>query len=511
MRLHEAVAPEVAQELPDLLGPSRVAPQASSPLEEGVLEARDLGTDALGDPPSKVVALAEAQAREDVGDLEALLLVQDATVSVRQHLGEARVGEGDGLAPVAPRHVARGDPAVDGAGAVEAGDGGDVLELRRLKLAQQPLDPAAFELVDPEGSPAAQQLERLGIVEGQLVGHEPEAVTRIDQGHRVVEDGEVAIAQEVHLEQAHRLDPVHLVLGDNGALGRQLQRHHVAQGVPADHHAAGVQAQVVGDALEGAGRLQQPLVGLLLNRQPPALGGLGDGPRDVARAEPARHALRHVVDDLLLDAEGSTREAHGPARAVVLVGGDARHVLLAVGPEAVVHHLVAPPPVEIQVDVGQALALGVQEALEAQVVRDRADLGHAQEIQDQAARRATARNVGNPRRLGEAHQIPGHEEVIGEAHRHDDRQLLFHPSLRIGTKRRGRIAPCEALRAEAPKHGFARLVLCTPREDGQAILPEDRRIGASLGDRAHARQCLGHLAPGPPQLLVGREMPGTGG
>ena len=68
-------------------------------------------------------------------------------------------------------------------------------------------------------SPVAQQLVGLVVVEGDVVDVEVDAVGPLDQLDGVGDDVEVAQAEEVHLQQAELLDPVHLVLGDDG---RQL-------------------------------------------------------------------------------------------------------------------------------------------------------------------------------------------------------------------------------------------------------------------------------------------------
>ena len=73
-------------------------------------------------------------------------------------------------------------------------------------------------------------------------------------------------------------------------------------------------------------------------------------------------------------------------------GDDLRDAVGAVLLAHVADHLVAALEAEVDVDVGHRPALGVQEALEEQVVLDRVEVGDAERPGDQAAgRRAAAR------------------------------------------------------------------------------------------------------------------------
>ena len=78
----------------------------------------------------------------------------------------------------------------------------------------------------------------------------------LDEVDRLAQDRQVREAQEVELEQAQRLDAVHLVLGHQRVgVGRLLERHQLGQRLAADDHAGGVGRGVAGDALELLGEL----------------------------------------------------------------------------------------------------------------------------------------------------------------------------------------------------------------------------------------------------------------
>ena len=71
---------------------------------------------------------------------------------------------------------------------------------------------------------------------------------------RVVEDREVAQAEEVHLQQAERLAGAHVELRDDRAVGvAALDRDDVDQRLARQDHARGVHAPLPLQALEPAG------------------------------------------------------------------------------------------------------------------------------------------------------------------------------------------------------------------------------------------------------------------
>ena len=84
--------------------------------------------------------------------------------------------------------------------------------------------------------------------------------------------------------------------------------------------------------------------------------------------------------------------AHDGARLHRAERDDLGDVLAAVLLRHVLDDLAAAPLAEVDVDVGQRHALGIEEALEDEVVFDRIDVGDPQAVRDEAAgRRAAAR------------------------------------------------------------------------------------------------------------------------
>ena len=78
------------------------------------------------------------------------------------------------------------------------------------------------------------------------------------------------------------------------------------------------------------------------------------------------------------------------ARAQGAEGDDLRHLLAAILLGDVLDHFAAPVRAEIDVDIGHADALRIQEALKQQAVLQRVDIGDLHGVADQAAGGRTA-------------------------------------------------------------------------------------------------------------------------
>ena len=105
--------------------------------------------------------------------------------------------------------------------------------------------------------------------------------------------------------------------------------------------------------------------------------------------------LRDPVDVAERHAEHAAHVAHRGARLELAERDDLRDAPALVALAVVLlgdvaDHLVAPLHAEVDVDVGHADPLGIQEALEDDVVLDRIDAGNAERPRREAARRRAA-------------------------------------------------------------------------------------------------------------------------
>ena len=95
--------------------------------------------------------------------------------------------------------------------------------------------------------------------------------------------------------------------------------------------------------------------------------------------------------------------------------------------------LATSPHAEVDVDVGHGNALGVQEALEEQVVLQRIDVSDAQGVADQAARRGTTpRPDRHVLRARVVYEIPNNQEVALVAHLLDHFNFGGQPAFVLG-------------------------------------------------------------------------------
>ena len=216
---------------------------------------------------------------------------------------------------------------------------------------------------------------------------------------RVVDHGEGAQSEEVHLEQPQRLDPDHVELRDDalrivaGVL-RELERQVVHERRVADHDAGRVHRVLAAQALERARRIDDLLrLGLLLVRLSELRRLLE---RVLDREVPAHHRRRIHLAEAVADDRWEAEHARRVADALLPLDGlerdDLRDVVGAVPLRRVADHLVPATLVEVHVDVGHRSPGGVQEAFEDQPVAQRIEIGDLQAVRhDRPGRRAPPR------------------------------------------------------------------------------------------------------------------------
>ena len=241
-------------------------------------------------------------------------------------------------------------------------------------------------------------------------------------------------AQDVHLDQAERLDVVLVELRHDDALGGPLQRHEVGEALAGDDEAAQVHAEVGGEAGQALGEVDEARVLRVLELVVGELGALGDHLGETPRVAPG-DALGEAVDLVGGVAEGLGDDAHRRGGAHRVDGGHHGHLVVA---EALVDEgddLVAALGVEVDVDVGHLAPGGVEEALEEQVVGDGIGVGDAQHVaHDAVAGRASPR-VEDAARAGELDDVVHGEEVLREAELLDDLELAVEAVEHLGRER----------------------------------------------------------------------------
>ena len=491
----------------------RVAVGRHAGRERLVLRVEDLLL-LLAHRAAQQVGLAERVAGDLLRGRHHLLLVDDQAVRGPEDLGEGllelRVDRRDLLAAVLAQGVVRVAVDAHRTGAVEREDGRDVLEVVRAHQPQQRPHRPAVELEHPERVAVAQQRVRRRVVERQVLEDEVDAAVEHDVLDRVVEHGEVAEPEEVHLDQAERLAGRVVELGDDRAvLLPAHDRDDVDERLAAHDHAGRVHAPLALQALEvtgGVDDLHHVGVGLVERPELAALAVAGVlaveqlAQRDVL----AHHGRRHGLGQPLPHPEGV---AEHPGRVLDrllrldrAVGDDLADAVLAVLLRDVADDLAAPALVEVDVEVGHRDAVRVEEPLEDQAVLERVEVGDPHGVRGhRPGARPAARADPDPVLLGPVDEVGDDEEIAGEAHLRDDAGLeLGLPAHLVGDA--GRVAP-----AQPRLHLFD--------EPGGLVLSrrarEARHVGAgalgegdvaALGDRERVVAGVGQLGEQRPHL-----------
>ena len=311
--------------------------------------------------------------------------------------------------------------ALERARPVERVQGDEVAEDLGLEVPEEILHARALELEDAVRVSRLEEGEGVLVVEGEGVDVEPTPGVLLDEDEGVVDDGQVAKAEEVHLEKADGFDVPHGILGRDIALARLIERRVLDERLGRDDDAGGVNGRVADLSLELEGdRHELGDLGVFL-LELPELGDFLDGRLERRVRPDGRDELGDLVHfgqghfENAADVADGAAGGHGPER------DDLGRVGLAVLLGHVLDHFLAAAAAEIHVDVGKADPFGIQEPLEEEVVLDGIDLGDAQAIGDHApGGRSAAGSHGQADFPGVLDEVPDDEEISGESHLLDE-------------------------------------------------------------------------------------------
>src|SRR6185437_1460345 len=114
---------------------------------------------------------------------------------------------------------------------------------------------------------------------------------------------------------------------------------------------------------------------------------------------------------------------------------DLGHIFTAIFLRDVLYHLAAAVHAEINVNIRHGHTLRIQEALKQKLVLERVNIGDAHGVgHKRTCGGATARTNGNRIFFGVTNEVPDDQEIAGELHLLDDRDLARQPLLVFTTR-----------------------------------------------------------------------------
>ncbi len=166
------------------------------------------------------VGFAQRKARQTVGDLHHLFLIEDDAVGFFENVLKLGKFVGDfGFAVLAIDEVVD-HAALNGAGAIESVEGGEILDAGGMIAAKDVAHAVRFKLEDSGGIAAGEKFVGGFVVEREIIDVDFDATVLLNHFHGIVQDGERGEAEKIHLEKANALEGVHVVLrGDFVAVG----------------------------------------------------------------------------------------------------------------------------------------------------------------------------------------------------------------------------------------------------------------------------------------------------
>src|SRR5271157_614952 len=362
------------------------------------------------------VRFPERETRQTIGDLHHLFLIEDDAVGFFEDVLELREFVGDFCLALFSIDEVVDHAALDGAGAVEGVEGGEVLDARGVIAAEDVAHTVGFKLKDGRGISAGEELVGGFVVEDAIVNFDFDAAVLLDHLDRVMQHGERGEAEEIHFEQADTLEGVHVVLrGDFVAVGL-VNGNKLGERLRRNDDAGRVRGGVTREALQAQGHFHQVA----------ELFVAFDGGFELRRffergcqfnAERCGNEFCEAIDFAVGNVHGAANVLDGGFGGHGAEGDDLRNVFAAVFVGDVFNQFAAAPHAEIDINIGHGDALWIQETLEEQVVLQRIHVGDAQRIADQAARSGTSpRAHRNFLGFGVMDEIPDDQEVALVVH-----------------------------------------------------------------------------------------------
>ncbi len=242
----------------------------------------------------------------------------------------------------------------------------------------------------------------------------------LDELEAVVNDRQRREAKEVHLQQAHLFDGLHVVRGNDRFVLGASDGDEFGERLGRDDDARSVDTGSAHQAFETHGSVDQLLdlrVGVVSGGERAfVLERFVDGDADGGRDH-----LGDAVDLAVGHLQRAAYVLDRGFRGHRVEGDDLRDLIAAVLALDVLDDLAATVHAEVDIDIGHGDALRIQEALEEQLVLERVDVGNLHDIGDERSRgRSTARAHRDSLLSRIADKVPDDHEIAGKLHLLDD-------------------------------------------------------------------------------------------
>ena len=381
------------------------------------------------------VGFTERVSGEAIGDLHHLLLVHDHAECLLQNLLQFGQFVFHLLAAMLAIDEVVDHAALNGAGPVERVQSSEIFDRVRLVFSQHVAHAVRFKLEHARSQPLVKNfLIRLRIFERNLFQRDRRAAGLHDQLERVGKNRQRGQPEKIHLQQAHLFDGHHVEGGDDFVVLGLVQRDEIGERARRDHHSSCVHSGVAHQPFQLSRRLDQ-FANLAVS-----FNGLAQLGRIFNRllnrdVELRGHHLGDAVDVGIRDVHGAADVFDRGLRGHGAKRDDLRHVVAPVFLRDVVDDFAAAVHAEINIDIGHGHALGIQEALEQQLMLQRIEIGDSKRVGNQrSGRRSAPRTYRNFTLLRVADEVPHDHEVSGKLHLLNDLQLALQPLIVVGER-----------------------------------------------------------------------------
>ncbi len=391
-------------------------------------------------------------------------------------------------------------------------DGNQGIDIPRVAHAAQGNHRRTFDMMHRPRAPAGNQLPDFRILE-RPQGRRHSELWILERGRRtadgfkhVAHDRKAALGENVHLDQAHGFDGVHIEMGRGIAFGRQETGSDLVHRLAREHQAARMHLGIARKTIQEVRHPKRRRVRLLVPGQVAAIQRAGHrlgqfaGLRKMGQplGEPAHLVFRNPqhLGHLGKRAAGLKRGKAADHR------GMGRTVLL----KNQIDHIIFAVVREIDIDVRQFVerhAVPVKKAAKIQIETNGADVADFQAVTGERIRRAAAGDPLDPAPAALLQNIPHDQEIFFVAHLHNHRQFLF--DLGLEPRVLLRITALQALPDQPPqKNRRSRPV--RRRVTGKLRLAQAKRKRTALGNFIAPRQQLRARPEQPPHLGCGPKM-----